>query len=123
MPTDPIRFEEKEQKNPHEKGSVTFARIFANETALPQMNLDKPIFEPGSIIVREKLLKKTDETPELVTVMIKREKGFSPKSNDWEFFVVSGRVEKVMDREKAGSCSKCHTQAKENDFVFKNFNK
>ena len=123
MPKDPIRFEEKEQKNPHEKGFATFARIFANETALPQMNLGKPIFEPGSIIVREKLRKKTDETPELVTVMIKREKGFSPKSNDWEFFVVSGGGEKVVDREKAGSCSKCHTQAKENDFVFKNFNK
>jgi hypothetical protein len=123
MSKDPIQFEEKEQKNLHEKGTATFAKIFANEIAVPQINLDKPVFEPGSIIVREKLLKRTDEIPELVTVMIKREKGFSPKSNDWEFFVVSSKVENVIDREKAGSCSKCHTQARGGDFVFKIFNK
>ncbi|HEX8736092.1 MAG TPA: cytochrome P460 family protein [Pyrinomonadaceae bacterium] len=112
---------ERPQKNPHEKGIQTFARVFANETALREINKDAPQFPAGSIIVREKLLRETDQKPELVTVMIKREKGFSPKSGDWEFFVLEGTLEKVEKRETVGSCAKCHTQAGKTDWVFKTY--
>jgi len=112
---------DKPQKNPHEKGAQTFARVFANETALTEINKAEPHFAAGSIIIREKLLRETDETPELVTVMIKREKGFSPKSGDWEFFVLEGTLGKVEKRETTGSCAKCHTQAAKTDFVFKTY--
>jgi hypothetical protein len=53
--------------------------------------------------------------------MIKREKGFSPKSGDWEFFVLEGTLEKVEKRETTGSCAKCHTQAGKTDWVFKTY--
>jgi hypothetical protein len=112
---------EKPSKNPHEKGNQTFARVFANEPATPEMNKDEPHFPAGSIIVREKLLQETAQTPEVVTVMIKREKGFSPKSGDWEFFVLEGTLEKVEKRETTGSCAKCHTQAEKTDWVFKTY--
>ncbi|HEY0048878.1 MAG TPA: cytochrome P460 family protein [Pyrinomonadaceae bacterium] len=112
---------EKTQKNPHEKGNQTFARVFANEPASQEINNDEPHFAAGSIIVREKLLRETDTTPEIVTVMIKREKGFSPKTGDWEFFVLEGTLEKVEKRETVGSCAKCHAQAAKSDWVFKTY--
>lgn len=109
------------QKNPHEKGNQTFARIFANEPALAEINKAEPHFAAGSIIVREKLARENDATPEVVTVMIKRENGFSPKTGDWEFFVLEGTLEKVEKRETIGSCAKCHAQAEKTDWVFKSY--
>lgn len=122
MPNERIfRSDEKPPKNPHEKGNQTFARIYANELASSEIKRAKPNFPIGSIIVREKLLKETDETPEVVTVMIKHEKGFSPKSGDWEFFVLQGELGKIKEQQTVGSCSKCHTQVKENDWVFRTY--
>lgn len=111
----------KPQKNPHEKGSRTFTRVYANSLAESVIRNEKPNFPVGSIIVREKLLKADDVTPEVVTVMVKREKGFSPKSGNWEYFVLEGTLKSVKDRQKTGSCSKCHTDAKETDWVFKTY--
>lgn len=102
-------------------GGVTFTRVYANEAALGEISKDRPVFPVGSMIVREKLLKIEDTTPELVTVMLKREKGFSRKTSDWEFFVIDGGVSKVKQSEKTGSCSKCHAQAAETDMVFKTY--
>lgn len=111
----------KSRKNPHKKGSQTFARVFVNDLALPEMAKDEPHFPAGSIIVREKLLREADQAPEVVTVMIKREKGFSPKTADWEFFVLGGALDKVEKRETNGSCAECHTQAARTDWVFKTY--
>lgn len=107
--------------NPHKKGEKTFARVFANELALGQIYNEKPVFPAGSMIVREKLLKETDFVPELVTGMVKHEKGFSPKSNDWEFFVLDANISNVKESERVGDCSKCHVQASNTDFVFKSY--
>jgi hypothetical protein len=113
--------EEKEPKNPHEKGVKTFARVFANELAISEIYKDAPRFPEGAIIVREKLLNAEDTKPELVTVMVKREKGFSPKTGDWEYLVIEGGLDKIKSREKTGSCSKCHAAAGQTDFVFKTY--
>jgi hypothetical protein len=123
MPRDRIvgASNDKPQKNPHEKGVQTFARVFANETALAEINRDEPRFAAGSIIVREKLLQEADALPEAVTVMIKREKGFSPKTGDWEFFVLDGALREVEKRETTGACAKCHTQAAKTDWVFRTY--
>jgi hypothetical protein len=111
--------EVKTEESPHEKGDQTFARVFANELAANEIYKDVPHFAPGSMIVREKLLKAEDAKPELVTVMVKREKGFSAKTGDWEYLVVEGGLDKIKQREKTGSCSKCHASAENTDFVFK----
>jgi len=123
MPNGPPRFPEDDDDEDEDShtGGVTFARIYANDTALPEISKDKPIFPAGSMIVREKLLKAEDTTPELVTVMLKREKGFSRKTSDWEYFVIDGAVSDVKLSEKVGSCSKCHAQAAETDMVFKTY--
>lgn len=102
-------------------GGKTFARVYANDLALEQIGKDKPVFPAGSMIVREKLLTETAETPEIVTVMLKREKGFSRKTSDWEFFIIDGAVSSVKLSERVGTCSKCHAQAAETDMVFKTY--
>jgi len=122
MPNERIApLNDKPQKNPHEKGNQTFARYFANDLANAEIYKDKPQFPTGAIIVREKLLNADDTKPELVTVMVKREKGFSKKTGDWEYLVVEGTLDKIKQREKVGSCSKCHANAESTDFVFKTY--
>lgn len=121
---DSLNSDDKKEKNSDAKSheeKTTFARIFANDLANSVIKDDKPVFPVGSVIVREKLLKADDKTPEVLTVMVKRKKGFSKKTGDWEYFVLSGDRADIKQREKVGSCSKCHAAAKENDFVFRDF--
>jgi hypothetical protein len=108
-------------KNPHEQGVKTFARIFANDLAQDEIYKDAPRFPVGAVIVREKLLSADAPSPELVAVMVKREKGFSRKTGDWEYLVVEGDLSKITRREKTGSCSRCHAGAESTDFVFKTY--
>jgi hypothetical protein len=75
-------------------------------------------FPVGSVIVREKLSRETDVLPQLVAVMIKRAPGFSPKGGDWEFLIADGKLAKVRERQKTGSCLECHSSQAERDFVF-----
>ena len=78
----------------------------------------QPFFFPiGSIIVRERLLPPATN-PDVLVVMVKREKSFNRKANGWEFLTVSGDATKILKREKSGKCLACHESAATNDFVF-----
>ncbi|MBX7220445.1 MAG: cytochrome P460 family protein [Blastocatellia bacterium] len=72
----------------------------------------------GTMIVREKLV---TESPELLTVMIKHEKGFNPACGDWEFLVVSGNQKKIEQRQKVGSCQACHAKAENQQYLFRSY--
>lgn len=109
------------KSSPHEIGFQTFGKVFANDLAKTAVERNKTSFPEGSIFVREKYLKEDDSVPETVTAMVKREKGFSRKTNDWEFFTFNGADLKLQKRETKSDCSKCHSQAKETDFVFKTY--
>ena len=76
-------------------------------------------FPAGSVIVREKLASPTATKPDLLAVMIKREKGFNRKAGDWEYLVVSGDGKKIEQREKKGECQRCHVEQAKSDFVFR----
>ena len=71
------------------------------------------------MIVREKLLTTNAAGADVLVVMVKREKNFNPKANDWEFLTVSGDMKKIEKREKEGKCQKCHASEAKNDFVFR----
>jgi hypothetical protein len=98
----------------------TFGFAYVNEIARESM-LSKGTtkFPIGSIMVREKLLTPTAPSPEVLVVMVKREKGFNPKANDWEFLTVNGDMKKIEKREKEGKCRTCHASEASNDFVFR----
>ena len=72
------------------------------------------------MIVREKLETEAG-SPELLTAMIKRKKGFNPAANDWEFLLISGDATKIRKREKTGDCQRCHASASAKDFVFDSY--
>lgn len=108
----------KKEKIPQEKDGLTFGVVYANDLAASEIEKDNPQFSAGSVIVREKRLSAASEMPETVIAMVKREKNFSEKTGDWEFFVFDGKSLKLNSRETKGSCSQCHSKAKENDWVF-----
>jgi hypothetical protein len=105
-------------ETPH---NFTFGEVYANDLAKNEIEKDTPNFPLGSIIVREKNLTSTSETPETVIAMVKREKGFSEKTGDWEFFVFDGKDLQMQKRETVGNCSACHSNAKESDWVFRDY--
>lgn len=118
---DVFRGSKRSLPNPHSFAGATFAKVFANELANSQIEKTNPIFPVGSIIAREKLATEKAETPEFVAVMVKREKGFSNKTGDWEYFTFEGKDLSLLARETKSDCSKCHAVAKATDFVFRTY--
>jgi hypothetical protein len=106
-------------RNPHRQ---KYFVVYVNEVGRQAMMTQaKPVFPEGSIIVKEKLLAKDDTSPELLTVMIKREKGFNEASGDWEYMVVNGERTKIEGRGKLENCQSCHIQKTETDYVFRSY--
>jgi len=69
-------------------------------------------------VLREILPQPGAEKPIGIAAMIKREPGFNAKGGNWEFLVLDGSLTKVRERRKGGRCLSCHSQHKQNDFVF-----
>jgi hypothetical protein len=116
-PTPPRSIES--SQNPHRQ---KYFIVYVNETGrVAMMSQLKPLFPEGSIIVKEKLLTQNDTSPELLTVMVKREQGFNPESGDWEYMVVSGSRTKIEGRGRLASCQSCHASKGETDYVFRTY--
>lgn len=109
----------KENKDAH---ATSYGVVYANDAAREDLTAKSPQpYRPGAIIVREKLSKPDSQTPELLAVMIKREKGFNPPANDWEFLTTNGAATKIKHREKVGACLECHASQRARDFVYKDY--
>lgn len=107
------------QKNPHSNKYVTvYVNDIGRKAMLEQLN---PNFREGSVIVKEKLPDKSSQAPELLTVMIKRGKGFNPTNGDWEYMVVDGTGITVQARGKLENCAACHTGRSGTDYVFRTY--
>lgn len=112
----PVR---RRKKDTHEDAARTFGVVYVNDVGRAAMLSEKPAkFPAGSIIVREKLAQAADAQPQLLAVMFKRERGFNPKANDWEFLIADGAGTKIQARQKKGSCLQCHAAERARDFVF-----
>jgi len=106
-------------------------KIYVNPTGKAAfISLNRDAFPIGSMIVKEKYVaptrKDTDwfirklpkgARPELLTVMIKREKGFDPANGDWEYQVASGDAQK-SNAKGLEHCAKCHQDLADQDYVF-----
>lgn len=105
--------------NPHHEKYIT---VYVNEVGRPaMMEQEKPSFPEGSVIVKEKMPDKSSQTPELLTVMIKRAKGFNNESGDWEYMVTDGSGTKVEARGKLENCQGCHQANRGKDYVFRTY--
>lgn len=80
-----------------------------------------PVFPAGSVIVKEKLASKASIDPQLLTVMIKHEKGYNERSGDWEYMVTDGTGTKVQGRGMIENCQACHIGEKKTDYIFRTY--
>jgi hypothetical protein len=108
-----------ESGNPHLDKFIT---VYVNDTGRRAMMEEKsPRFPQGSIIVKEKLPTRESSSPELLTVMIKREAGYNPENGDWEYMALDGAGKEVQARGKLESCQACHLMVKDTDYVSRNY--
>jgi hypothetical protein len=96
---------------------TTFGVVYVNPLGRASFTSQPSAFPVGSIIVRERLLSPGLDA-DLLVAMVKREKHFNRKANDWEFLTVSGDLTKIIKREKEGKCLACHAEAAQTDFIF-----
>lgn len=107
----------REKNNPH---TDKFVVVYVNEIGRKAMlEQPDPRFPVGTVIVKEKHATEKSKTPELLTVMIKRDKGFNPEGGDWEYLVADGTASEVSDRGKLSTCMACHEERKAKDYVFR----
>jgi hypothetical protein len=105
--------------NPHQN---KFLSVYVNETGREAMMTRRaPHFPQGSLIVKEKLGSKESQTPELLTAMLKREKGYNPESGDWEYMLLDGAASKIVERGRLSSCSVCHAAYSSTDYVTRKY--
>ena len=103
----------------HEDTANSFGVVYANNLAQGAVVSNPPtMFPRGSIIVRERLAHADDPQPQHLVVMIKRQAGFNPAANDWEFLAIDGAMTKIEQRQKKGGCLDCHASQKDRDFVY-----
>ncbi|MEW6127593.1 MAG: cytochrome P460 family protein [Acidobacteriota bacterium] len=99
-----------------------YINVFVNNTGKQILLNDwSASFPQGSMIVKEKMPDATTTQPELLTAMIKREAGFNPPSNDWEFLVLSGDGKQVIERGNLQKCITCHLAVRQQDLVYRNY--
>ena len=102
--------------NPHQpKFFTVYVNGIGKEAMLSKENSTFPL---GSVIVKEKLPSKTSTSVEIMTVMVKRRKGFDLKNGDWEYFTTKGSGPETS-QDKVEVCQSCHMSAKARDFVFR----
>jgi hypothetical protein len=105
--------------NPHRDKYFT---VYVNDLGRGAMlNEKSPKFPVGSIIVKEKLAARESRTPELLTVMIKRQEGFNAASGDWEYMVLDGTGTKVEGRGQLQNCQACHLARQNSDYIFRTY--
>src|SRR5689334_14810417 len=105
---------------PH--GPDKYITVYVNEIGRHAMMEEKtPQFPQGSVIVKEKLTTAKSATPELLTVMVKREAGYNPDSGDWEYMVFDGSGKSVQARGKLENCQACHKMDQDTDYVSRSY--
>jgi len=106
--------------SPH--GPDKYITVYVNEIGRHAMMEEKtPQFPQGSVIVKEKLTTAKSATPEMLTVMVKREAGYNPDSGDWEYMVFDGSGKTVQARGKLENCQACHRMDQDTDYVSRSY--
>jgi len=90
-------------------------RVYANPLAKAAIDAKGAKFPPGSILVKEKLVRNKIHA---ITAMIRERDGFdrSDEKNNWRYFYADEYQEMQFGRIE--SCRKCHQKAAETDFAF-----
>jgi hypothetical protein len=108
-----------DRQNPHtQKFFTVYVNGIGKKAMLEEVT---PAFPVGSIIVKEKLPTRDSKEPELLTAMLKREKGYDTPNGDWEYLVLNGTASKIDSSGKLANCQSCHASQKSTGFVFRTY--
>lgn len=95
-----------------------YVTVYANPPAEQAMLHQKhPVYPVGSLIVKERLPHPDSKTPELITVMHKREKGYNPGHGDWEFLTLDSAAKQITAQGRLQKCEACHAEWKKTDYT------
>ena len=112
-----------QDKDPHDAVQVpmTFT-VFVNEAGKDRLlSRTTGAFPIGSCIVKDAHDGSDFATSRTLTAMIKREKGYSPETGDWEYFVLDGFAKSVTRQGKLENCASCHASVADNDYVYTDY--
>ena len=105
----------------HER-SKGFREIYVNDIGKPVEfgEADYP-YPVGSIIVKESYKNKNGSKGALsnLTIMVKRESGYSSDYGDWEYIMTDSKGS-IKSQGAMGSCIACHATGSDKDFTFIN---
>lgn len=111
--------QEERKVNPH---AAYHIRVYVTPaTAKEAFRLKKNEFPVGTTVVKEKLASATAKTPELLTVMVKRKKGYDKAGGDWQYYVLNGSGTKILANSRLKQCRDCHQERKTQGFLFRNY--
>lgn len=98
-------------KSPH----GAFLQLYVNRLALDAVQNGSTMLPDGAILVKENYGK--DKTTLLAITVMYKVQGFAPENADW-FWAKYGPDGKDMASGKVQSCIECHSERKDNDYIF-----
>jgi Cytochrome P460 len=107
------------QDNPHLDAYIDVYVNGKGRTAM--LKHGDTTFPLGAVIVKEKRQDLKRSEPDLMTVMVKREKGYNPAVGDWDFAVLDGQAKIVKAEGRLASCIACHTSVSRSDYVYRSY--
>jgi Cytochrome P460 len=107
------------QDNPHLDAYIDVYVNGKGRTAM--LKHGDTTFPLGAVIVKEKRQDLKRSEPDLMTVMVKREKGYNPAVGDWDFAVLDGQAKIVKAEGRLANCIACHTSVSRSDYVYRSY--
>ena len=111
-----------EKQDPHLN---KFVLVYVNDIGKAAMMEQRaPVFPEGSVIVKEKWptsVRLNAQSPELLTVMRKREAGYDPDKGNWEYMVFDGTGQTLQASGKLENCQACHIRQRATDYVSRSY--
>jgi len=105
--------------NPH---VPTYFTVYVNATGERAMLSSEPVKLPaGSIVVKEKRVGSPDAKVKLLTVLIKRQRGYATANGDWQYLVVDGTDLSHRTTDHLEHCKSCHAEQKKDDYLFRDY--
>jgi len=103
--------------NPH-----AYFTVYVNKTGRATMlGQAQGPFPVGTVIVKEKFSSLKSKEPQLLTVMIKRGKGYDVRQEDWEYLALDGQGRRFPGKQIVSHCQSCHQNSALKDHVYRNY--
>ena len=112
----------KKEDSPHRnKQKDAWLDVFVSKNAVQTIVSGEGEYPTGSIILKAKYNHPNRGEVELMTGMLKRERGYNPVCGDWEFFTASGDGMTITARGRIDSCMMCHKDYDKTDYVTRDY--